>query len=157
MFYAPSDLSGIGGMHRERIRAVPSWHRGPPQYDCVFAEADPNRLGFQGLLVGRVRLFFSFKTAGQEYPCALLQWFSTVGDEADDDTGMWIVEPDFDISGVRACEVVHVDTLMRSAHLIPVYDNATLPSDFHHFQSLDSFWVFFVNKFADRHAHEVAF
>src|ERR1700733_8129563 len=29
MFYAPSDLSGVGGMRREHIRAVPSWRKGP--------------------------------------------------------------------------------------------------------------------------------
>lgn len=28
-FYAPSNICGIGGMHNERIRAVPSWYKGP--------------------------------------------------------------------------------------------------------------------------------
>ncbi|KAG6875229.1 hypothetical protein C0992_004678 [Termitomyces sp. T32_za158] len=32
-FYAPSNISGIGGMFRERIRAVSSWHGGPARYD----------------------------------------------------------------------------------------------------------------------------
>jgi hypothetical protein len=40
-YYAPSDLSGLGGMHRERIRATPSWKRGPARYDCVFIDKDP--------------------------------------------------------------------------------------------------------------------
>ncbi|GBE87942.1 hypothetical protein SCP_1201680 [Sparassis crispa] len=30
-FYAPSDLSGVGGMHREWIRATPSWKLGAPR------------------------------------------------------------------------------------------------------------------------------
>ncbi|KAF8545891.1 hypothetical protein OG21DRAFT_1428433, partial [Imleria badia] len=29
-FYAPSDLSGIGGMRREMIRSSPSWRHSPP-------------------------------------------------------------------------------------------------------------------------------
>ena len=29
IFHAPSDLSGIGGMRRERIHAVSRWRRGP--------------------------------------------------------------------------------------------------------------------------------
>ncbi|KAI0074316.1 hypothetical protein K474DRAFT_1677225 [Panus rudis PR-1116 ss-1] len=28
-FYSPSDIHGINGMHRERIRAVPTWRKGP--------------------------------------------------------------------------------------------------------------------------------
>lgn len=29
MFYAPSDLSGVGGMRRERVGALPAWRGGP--------------------------------------------------------------------------------------------------------------------------------
>jgi hypothetical protein len=29
-FYAPSDLSGVGGMRRERIRAMQSWKNSQP-------------------------------------------------------------------------------------------------------------------------------
>lgn len=32
-FYAPSNLSGICGMKRERICAVKTWRTGPGQYD----------------------------------------------------------------------------------------------------------------------------
>ncbi|KAJ7113623.1 hypothetical protein C8R44DRAFT_741205 [Mycena epipterygia] len=39
VFYAPSDVSGIGGMRHERIRATKSWYRGPPRYDCVFSSS----------------------------------------------------------------------------------------------------------------------
>jgi hypothetical protein len=68
----------------------------------------------RGLVVGRVRLFFSFKFQKKFYPCALVQWFSHIGDEADEDTGMWIVKPDPTLS------VVHLDTILRAAHLIGV-------------------------------------
>ncbi|KAG1819283.1 uncharacterized protein BJ212DRAFT_1446317 [Suillus subaureus] len=35
-FYAPSDLSGTGGMRCEHIQAMPSWQGGPARNDCVF-------------------------------------------------------------------------------------------------------------------------
>ncbi|KAH9029670.1 hypothetical protein EDB85DRAFT_1891933 [Lactarius pseudohatsudake] len=53
-YHAPSDLSGIGGMHREFIRAAPSWKKGPGRYDCVYIERDSNLVGFSGLS-GRTR------------------------------------------------------------------------------------------------------
>ncbi|KAH9014264.1 hypothetical protein EDB85DRAFT_1876526, partial [Lactarius pseudohatsudake] len=44
-FYAPSDISGIGGMHCERIYAVKSWRKGPGRYDTIFFNADPSMEG----------------------------------------------------------------------------------------------------------------
>jgi len=35
-FYAPSDLSGIGGMTREHIRSCPAWRNEHSRKDCVF-------------------------------------------------------------------------------------------------------------------------
>ncbi|KAF7336374.1 hypothetical protein MVEN_02186000 [Mycena venus] len=46
VFYAPSDVSGVGGMHHERIRATKSWYCGPARYDCVFLEHDNVLAGF---------------------------------------------------------------------------------------------------------------
>jgi hypothetical protein len=90
-FYAPSDIYGIGGMCCECIRAVPSWQRGLSRYDCVFINTDPSSEGMCSLSVARVRLFFSFKFHSSNYPCALVHWFVCVGDEPDEDTGMWVV------------------------------------------------------------------
>src|SRR6266852_3979315 len=58
-FYAPSDLSGVSGKRRERIRATLSWKKGPPRYDCIFVSTDPAVNGFLGLDVARIHLFFS--------------------------------------------------------------------------------------------------
>ncbi|KAJ6529976.1 hypothetical protein B0H10DRAFT_2273658 [Mycena sp. CBHHK59/15] len=118
VFYAPSDVSGIGGMHHEHIRAVNSWYRGPPRYDCVFIEHDPNAPGFRGLHAARVRLLFRFKFRGVDYPCALVHWFSAVGEDPCTDTDFHGREP--------GLAVVHIDS-------------------------------FYVNKYADHHAHEIAF
>lgn len=41
-YYAPSDHSGIYGMHKQCIRSTPSWRQGPPRRDCVFIEKNEN-------------------------------------------------------------------------------------------------------------------
>ncbi|KAJ6617373.1 hypothetical protein B0H10DRAFT_2176466 [Mycena sp. CBHHK59/15] len=101
-FYAPNQ-SGVRGMLRERIRAVRSWRGGAPRYDCVFVEA------------ARVLLFMSFKHLGVTYPCALVTWFSAIGDEPCPDVGMWMVEPDVDHRGRRVLDIIHIDTILRGA------------------------------------------
>ncbi len=144
-------------MRCERIRATPLWLKGPARYDRVFAENNSTVEGFRGLHAARVRTFLSFKSGGVEYPCALIQWFSPVADEPDELTGLWVVEPDFDGDNRPFYGVIHLDSILRLAHLIPVFGNAILPPDFHQSQSLDAFKTYYVNKYADHHAHEIAF
>ncbi|KAJ6572713.1 hypothetical protein DFH09DRAFT_1362296 [Mycena vulgaris] len=86
--YALSDVSGVGGMHHERIRATKRWYRGPPRYGCVFLKHDRDLAGFQGLHAARVRMLFRFKYRGIDYPCALIHWFSARGEHPCPDTGM---------------------------------------------------------------------
>ena len=57
-FHAPSDISGIGGMYRERIRSTESWRKGPERRDCVFIEQNPDLAGFWGLYIAQVHLIF---------------------------------------------------------------------------------------------------
>ncbi|KAG1760301.1 hypothetical protein EDD22DRAFT_980688 [Suillus occidentalis] len=132
-FYAPSDPSGIGGMRREQIRACPLWRNVAARNDCVFVNANPDLEGMRGLEVARVKCFFSFKFNWVTYPCALVQWFDKVGDCADEDTGMWIVP-----------------------HLIPVYGPDFIADNIEYFHSYDAFRSFYINKFADHHAFEIA-
>ncbi|KAI0671174.1 hypothetical protein C8Q78DRAFT_1069813 [Trametes maxima] len=165
VFYAPSDPSGIGGMHREHIRVTPSWRKGPPRYDCVFLGNDPSAPGLRSLHVARVRLLFSFKPDPSfvspnmvaPVPCALVEWFSPLGDVPDEETGLWMVQPDLDCDGKRELGVVHVETILRSAHLIPVFGDDPIPPYLTSHDSLDSFKAYYVNKYADHHAHEIAF
>jgi hypothetical protein len=153
-FFAPSDLSGVGGMRRERIRALPSWRNGPPRYDTVLVCTNSELEGMLGLDVGRVHLFFSFVHEDIEYPCALISWYDRVSDSPDEDTGMWIVRP---VPGSFA--VIHVDTILRCAHLIPVFGqnpidrSLNLSPD----NSLDAFISYYVNKYADHHMHEIVY
>lgn len=158
-YYAPSDLSGVGGMHRERIRATPRWMGEHGRFDCVYVEKDANAAGFLGLLVARVNLFFyfQFQEAASEYSCALVQWFSTYGDAPCEDTGMWRVTPDYDERGQRMSSVIHIDSILRSAHLIGVAGTDRLPEAFTYHDSLNAFRLFYVNKYADHHAHEIAY
>ncbi|OCH89266.1 hypothetical protein OBBRIDRAFT_813252 [Obba rivulosa] len=86
-FFTPSDPCGTGRMHREHIRATPSWYKGPPRYDCVFVNTNPNIDGMRGLEVARIRLFMAFKFRSIHYPCALVHWYERTADEPDDITG----------------------------------------------------------------------
>jgi hypothetical protein len=71
---------------------------------------------------------------------------------------MWIVTPDSERGGAPSLAVVHIDSLLRGAHLIGVAGKDFIP--IHRFDfsdSLDAFKAFYVNKYADHHSHEIAF
>ncbi|KAG2136951.1 uncharacterized protein EDB93DRAFT_1242305 [Suillus bovinus] len=136
-FYAPSDLSGIGGMQHEHIRACPLWWNEYPRNDCMFINTDSDAEGMRGLKVARVICFFSFKHDWEVYPCTLIQWFEKIGDCPDENTGMWM-------------------TVFRAAHLIPIYGSEYIPPSLKFYQSLDTFSSFYVNKYADHHVFEIA-
>ena len=110
-----------------------------------------------GLDVARVQLFFSFNFENDSYPCALVHWFSHISNGPDEDTGMWMVEPDFDVNGSPMLAVIHLDTIYHAAHLIGVCGEHSLPWGFSFKYSLDTFHSFYVNKFADHHTFEIAF
>lgn len=88
----------------------------------------------------------------------MVEWFKKVGRSPDPDTGMWRVKPDMS-SGQRDTTVVHLDTILRAAHLLPIYGSSypLIPSDFQHTKSLDSFNAYYVKRHIDHHAHEIAF
>jgi len=157
-FYAPSDISGIGGMRCERIHAVNTWRKGPGRYDCVFVSTNPVAEGMRGFDIARVRLWFSFKHEGTYYPCALVHWYSRVGDSADKTTGMWVVKPDINPEdGTHFASVIHLNTIFRAAHLLPVYGDEFVATYLSFTQSLDAFNAYYVNKYIDHHAFEIAF
>nr|GAT57072.1 predicted protein [Mycena chlorophos] len=143
-FHAPSDVCNAAGVLHERIRAVRSWRGAEPRYDCVFVSGD-DAPGFRGSIAARVLLFMSFKVGRTEYPCALVTWFSAIGDAPCPDIGMWMVEPDLDGDGERILDIIHVDAIVRAAHLVPIF-NEPIPLDFHFSSSLDSFQAYYINK-----------
>jgi hypothetical protein len=141
-------------MYCEWIRFTPKWHGEHPQYDTVFIETNLELSGMRGMAIGRVFLFFSFTFWDVHYPCALIHWHSTVGDEPDEDTRLWVVKPEFTPNGHRNLAIVHLESIARGAHLIGVYGSAFLPEGFHFSYSLDVFRAYFVNCYADHHTHE---
>ena len=159
-FYAPhSDLGHRGQPTHQIIHCTPKWRGGPACHDCVFVENDLDLPGFKGLYVGQVLLLFSLKARGwsQNVPCALIQWFTAVGDQPCDLTGMWMVEPEYDSNNQRVMSVVHLDCILRPAHLIPIYGHQHVPHDLPASESLNAFNGYYVNKYSDYHAYRLAF
>lgn len=155
-FFAPSDECGLRGMRRERIRSCPLWRGKAPRRDCAFVVEDEDKPGMRGMNVARVQLFFSFVHNRKEYPCALVDWFSTMGRSRDTETGMWKVCPDIR-QGRRLSSVIHLDSFLRGAHLLPIFGKKFLPINFDYTDSLDAFAGYYVNHFADHHSHEIIF
>ncbi|KAG0703017.1 hypothetical protein DFH29DRAFT_982081 [Suillus ampliporus] len=155
-FFTPSDVSGIGGMRYERIHAVDTWRNGPGQYDCVFISTDPTVEGMRGFDIAQVRLFFSFKHNGVHYPCAFVHWFKHVHNSPDENTGMWVVEPETREDGTRFASVIHLDCIFRAAHLMPVFGHEFVPTYLSYTQTLDAFRTYYVNKYIDHQAFEIA-
>jgi hypothetical protein len=142
-------------MRCERIHAVDTWRNGASWNDCVFVSTDSTSEGMRGFDIARLRLFFSFKHEGIRYPCALIHWYSHIGDSLDENTGMWVVRPDIQDGTQSAC-IVHLDTIFRTAHLLPVYWNKFVPSYLDFSQTLDAFHSYYVNKYIDHHAFKIA-
>lgn len=140
-------------MHRERIRSHPNWQGKYPRWDTVFIETDAELPGMKGMVIGRVLLFFSFNFRGKDFSCALVNWFVPVGDGPDDETGMWVVKPEFE-GNRQSLAVVHVDSIVQGAHLLPIFGTSALPEDFHFSTALDVFRAYFVNSYVDHHANE---
>ena len=160
IFCAPSNPSSTSGLYCETIRATPSWNLGEipgPRYDCIFVASDQSSdPGMDGFLVARVLLFFSFTIDAELHQCALVHWFSTHGIEPDPDNGMWIVTPD-GVGRSRNISVIHIDSVVRAAHLLPIFDDRPIPHTLNYTKTLDEFEGFYVNSLIDYHAYETVF
>ena len=152
VFFAPSDPSGIGGMRREHIRSSPSWRCEGERRDCILVSNHSDDGKADSFEVARVMLFFSFKFRHKTFSCALVQWFPRVGDNLPDyDTGMWIVQPESLPGGRPELQVIHTDTIIRSAHLLPLFGPEKVHPAMNHTDTLQWFRLFYLNKWADHH------
>jgi hypothetical protein len=70
---------------------------------------------------------------------------------------MWMVEPDLNRNGQHVTTIVHIDTAVHGAHLLPVYGTAFIPHDLHFSETLHASCSYYINKYADHHLHEIAF
>ena len=111
----------------------------------------------KGLLVARVYLFFKFSYNSVDYPCALVHWYST-SNEPDPTTSLWIVRPESTNQGMRHMGVIHLDSIIQGAHLLPKFpSDALVYREINYTNVLDLYTSFYVNKFIDHHAFEIAF
>ncbi|KAH7904691.1 hypothetical protein BJ138DRAFT_1236212 [Hygrophoropsis aurantiaca] len=152
-FYAPSELAGPGGMHRELIRSNPAWLKSYPRFDTVLVQIGDADMPMRGMVIGRVLSFLSFVHDDVYYPCPLVHCFVPSGDAPDPLTGMWVVEPEL-VGDEPSIGLIHTDCIIRACHLIPRYGRWKLPLDFNFTYSLDTFKSFYLNKYADYHTHE---
>ena len=69
------------------------------------------------------------------------------------------MEPNFDDHGYWVMSVVHIDSIVRGVHLLPIFrGDAAIPRDDINFShTLDIFTAFYVNKYIDYHAFETLF
>ncbi len=84
-------------------------------------------------------------TMAMSFHAPLFIGFNTYGCSPDPKTGLWIVRPDSRGATTRRTpilSVIHVDTLLRGTHLLPVFGSHPLPHKFHHSHSLDCFKPF---------------
>jgi hypothetical protein len=90
--------------------------------------------------------------------CALVHWYDPIGDQPDNDTGMWMVRPstDAELDSAPNLVVIHLSEIFRAVHLLPIFGEAPVPSELSYSDSLNVFQMFYVNKYIDHHTFEIA-
>ena len=93
----------------------------------MFINTDLLQLGMHGLDVACARLFFSFAFERVKYSCAFIHWFSKIKESANEGTGMWAVGPEvFDDDSCNS-SIIHLDSVVCLAHLLPIYHDKPAP------------------------------
>ena len=69
-----------------------------------------------------------------------------------EDTGMWVVELDINEAGSPLADIVHMDTILHMGVSVECFVPRTFIPD----NCLDLFYSFYVNRFIDHHAFEIA-
>ncbi|KAF8871521.1 hypothetical protein BD779DRAFT_1453887, partial [Infundibulicybe gibba] len=134
--------------------STPSWWMDGPQHDCILVSTGGNTI--KGMSIAQVMLLFSYADRNATYPCVLVHWFLPLGDAPDLDTGMWIVEPEF-VDETPLLQVIHLDTIHRLVHLLPICGSHFVPPGLHFSQTLDMFKSYYVSKHADHNAFDILF
>ena len=65
-----------------------------------------------------------------------------------------MVQPEYD-DDQRVTSVIHVDSILRGVHLIPVYGEEFTDTELHFSHSLDVFRTFYISKYSDYHAFQL--
>ena len=120
-------LSGVEGMKHKCIHTVSCLRKGPGCYDTLFVSAasgnaeDSPTYGTLNFEVAHGHLFFSYTLDKVKCPCTLVHWFSCATDRPNDITSTYP-------NGQPATTFVHLDTIFKEVHLIPVFPNHPAPS-----------------------------
>ncbi|KAH9005470.1 hypothetical protein EDB86DRAFT_3061736 [Lactarius hatsudake] len=160
IFLAPSDPCGIHGLRREQIRSTRSWRGGPLRYDVVLVnmgDGGNKALPMSGYAATRVLFFFSLKHSGENFPAALVWWY-TLSDSSghrDEVTGMWLVKREYNRDQKPHLAVVHIHTIFRTVHLLPYFGQELVQKGFSYTNTLDSYAIFYVNKYTDHHSFKI--
>jgi hypothetical protein len=144
-------------MRREYIRCTDDWRKTGPRYDIAYLNRDPELPGMRGIDVMQIRLFFSFSHKGKTYPCALVHWFKVLGQEPDGTSGMWIVQQESDLEGNPVVSIIHLDCIIRACHLTPLFGRKFIQCAMQSQDSLTAFKFYYVNRYIDHHAFQLAF
>lgn len=156
LFHAPSDLSGSNFMHHEYIWANPQWHNDGPCHDCVFIQTGSEDGGFWAFEVAQVHFFLSFIHKNTTYHCAYVHWFNHWGDGPCDKTRMWIVVLHIVGQNHQLTTIIPINAIFCSAHLIPVWGSEwDTPQNLRPLETLDTYPLYYVNKYTDHLSHEI--
>ena len=71
--------------------------------------------------------------------------------------GMWVVELDVLDDGGPFMFIIHLNTILRALHLLPVSGQGHVLKTLHFTDTLDTFTRFYVNKYIDHHTFKIAF
>lgn len=155
-YYLPSDTLGQTGFYRECIRATPmrKGNTTVPRRDCILIAMDATKSGFSSMQVARTCLLLSINYLNKPIPCALVDWFVTEGNHPDPVMGMWVVKSQYTANNWSFSSIIHLDSVLRGIHLLPVYKKCTVAQGQSYSHSLDSYRRFYVNKYIDYHAFE---
>ena len=87
-----------------------------------------------------------------------MHWYNAIGDQLDDNTGMWMVRPstNAELDSTPNLAVIHLSKILRAVHLLLIFGEAPVPSELSYSDSLNVFQTFYVNKYIDHHALEIA-
>jgi hypothetical protein len=92
------------------------------------------------------------------YPCALMHWFQVLTDEPDGVTGMWVVQQEVDAERKAITSIVNLDCIIQACHLVPVFGKNLLQTQALQLHDmLTAFKYYYVNKYVDQHANQLAF
>src|SRR5882724_138449 len=104
-----------------------------------------------------LRMIRTFTHKNVKYPCALVHWFLCMSESVDSSTGMWVVEYKVTNDGRPVASVIHLNTVIQEAHLLPVFKEGFVSKSLSFTDTLDKFQMYYVNKILDHHAFEIAF